>query len=326
MNSSNTIVRISVLLVTWNNSTHLAKCLDCLTAQTIRDFEIIIIDNGSTDGFINRLENHWPDLDLHIERLDSNLGFAVANNIGARLAQGKYLALLNADAFPEPDWLEGLLKAAQDNPQFTFFTSRQIQANIPELLDGTGDAYHVSGLAWRQNYNHLANAYGAQSCEVFSACAAAALYSRDDFLKAGGFDEDYFSYFEDVDLSFRLRLAGGRCLYVPQAVVYHVGSASTGKESDFAFYHGYRNLVWTFFKDMPASLFWTYLPRHMLMNMYKSIVFLIRRKRSVILKSQVDAFRALPAILRKRRRVQQTRTVSSREIQRVMTKEPFIPR
>ena len=161
---------------------------------------------------------------------------------------------------------------------------------------------------------------------MFSACAAAALYARDDFLKVGGFDEDYFSYFEDVDLSFRLRLTGGRCLYVPQAVVYHVGSASTGNDSDFSIYHGYRNLVWTFFKDMPIPLFWIYLPHHILMIMYKSAVFLIRRKRSIILKSQIDAFLALPAVLRKRKKVQQMRTVSSREIRRVMTKEPFIPR
>ena len=285
-----------------------------------------MVDNGSTDNSLDSVKSQWCDLHLVVERLNENLGFAVANNIGARLARGKYLALLNADAFPEPDWLEQLLKAAENNPQFTFFASRQIQANTPELLDGTGDAYHVSGLAWRQNYNRPAAENGTQPGEVFSACAAAALYSRDDFLKVGGFDEDYFSYFEDVDLSFRLRLTGGRCLYVPQAVVYHVGSASTGNDSDFSIYHGYRNLVWTFFKDMPIPLFWIYLPHHILMIMYKSAVFLIRRKRSIILKSQIDAFLALPAVLRKRKKVQQMRTVSSREIRRVMTKEPFIPR
>ena len=326
MNNSIISVPISVLLVTWNNSIYFAKCLDCLTTQTIKNFEIIIVDNGSTDGFINKLENRWAELDIHIVRLDSNLGFAVANNIGARLARGKYLALLNADAFPEPDWLEQLMKASEDNSDFTFFSSRQIQANTPDLLDGTGDTYHVSGLAWRQNYNRPTSENGFQSGEVFSACAAAALYSRDDFLRVGGFDEDYFSYFEDVDLSFRLRLIGGRCLYVPQAVVYHVGSASTGTDSDFSIYHGYRNLVWTFFKDMPISLFWIYLPRHLLMILYKSAVFLIRRKRGIILRSQIDAFRALPAILRKRKQVQRSRKVSSKEIQRVMTKFPFIPR
>lgn len=317
---------ISIIVVAWNSKLYLSHCLSSLSRQTVQDFEVILVDNGSTDNSLDNVKSQWPDLHLVVERLNENLGFAVANNIGARLAHGKYLALLNADAFPEPDWLEQLLKATENNPQFTFFASRQIQANTPELLDGTGDAYHVSGLAWRQNQNRLASKYGAQSCEVFGACAAAALYTRDDFIKVGGFDEDYFSYFEDVDLSFRLRLAGGRCLYIPQAVVYHVGSASTGNDSDFSIYHGYRNLVWTFFKDMPASLFWVYLPHHILMNIYVSAVFLLRRKRSIILKAQMDAFRALPAILRKRRQVQQTRTVSSREIQRVMTKEPFIPR
>jgi GT2 family glycosyltransferase len=317
---------ISVVIVTWNSKRYLPACLDALLAQTNKDFEIVIIDNGSTDQEYLDLEEKYPDLKLTIKKLNGNLGFAVANNIGVRLARGQWLALLNADAFPEPDWLEQLLKAADDNPQFTFFASRQIQANTPEFLDGTGDVYHVSGLAWRQNYSRPASKYGFQSGEVFSACAAAALYSRDDFIKTGGFDEDYFSYFEDVDLSFRLRLAGGRCLYVPQAVVYHVGSASTGKESDFAFYHGHRNLVWTFFKDMPASLFWVYLPLHMLMNIYLAAVFLFRKKRNVILKSQVDAFRALPAIMRKRKHVQQSRTVSSGEIHRVMIKEIFAPR
>ena len=317
---------ISIIVVAWNSKLYLPHCLFSLSRQTIQDFEVILVDNGSTDNSLDSVKSQWCDLHLVVERLNENLGFAVANNIGARLARGKYLALLNADAFPEPDWLEQLLKAAENNPQFTFFASRQIQANTPELLDGTGDAYHVSGLAWRQNYNRPVAENGTQPGEVFSACAAAALYSRDDFLKVGGFDEDYFSYFEDVDLSFRLRLTGGRCLYVPQAVVYHVGSASTGNDSDFSIYHGYRNLVWTFFKDMPIPLFWIYLPHHILMIMYKSAVFLIRRKRSIILKSQIDAFLALPAVLRKRKKVQQMRTVSSREIRRVMTKEPFIPR
>ncbi len=316
---------ISVIIVTWNSKKYLPACLEHLLTQTVHDFEIILVDNGSEDGALDGLREKYPSLDLHINRLSSNLGFATANNIGARLARGQWLVLLNADAFPEPDWLEQLVRAADDNPEFTFFTSRQIQANTPELLDGTGDAYHISGLAWRQNYNHPARKYGIQSGEVFSACAAAALYSRDDFMKVGGFDEDYFSYFEDVDLSFRLRLAGGRCFYVPEAVVYHVGSASTGKASDFAFYHGHRNLVWTFFKDMPSALFWIYLPLHMLVNIYFSASFLLLGKGNIVLESKVDAFRGLPAILRKRKHVQQSRTVSIREIHRVMIKGLFTP-
>jgi GT2 family glycosyltransferase len=325
LNSRRPTPNISVIIVSWNSAIYLPRCLSALVAQSYRDFEVLIVDNGSSDNAILNVEDSYPTLDLRVERLEKNTGFAVANNIGARLAQGKWLALLNADAFPEPDCLKQLLQAVDDNPEFTFFASRQIQANTPELLDGTGDAYHVSGLAWRENYNNLASKYGMQSGEVFSACAAAALYLRDDFMKVGGFDEDYFSYHEDVDLGFRLRLTGGRCLYVPQAVVHHVGSASTGKTSDFSYYYGHRNLVWTFFKDMPAVLFWIYLPVHLLMNIYLSASYLFKEKRSIILKSKVDAFRVLPAILRKRKYVQQLRSVSTREIHRVMIKELFAP-
>jgi GT2 family glycosyltransferase len=316
---------VSIIIVTWNSEKYLPACLGALSMQTNKDFEIVIMDNGSTDEGYLELKEKYPNLKLTLKKLNANLGFAVANNIGARLARGKYLALLNADAFPEPDWLDQLLSAAGKNTEYSFFASRQIQFNNLDLLDGAGDVYHVSGLAWRRYYNHPVKKYGFQVEEVFSACAAASLYLRDDFLKVGGFDEDYFSYFEDVDLSFRLRLAGGRCLYVPQAIVHHVGSASTGKASDFAFYYGHRNLVWTFFKDMPAILFWVYLPLHMLMNIYLSASFLLMQKRSIVLKSKVDAFRILPAILRKRKYVQQLRTVSSRDIQRVMTKGLFAP-
>lgn len=317
---------VSVIIVTWNSKRYLPTCLDALLEQSNKDFEIVIMDNGSIDEGYLDLEEKYSDLKPVIKKLNENLGFAVANNIGARLARGKWIVLLNADAYPEPDWLGNLLKAAEQNPNFNFFTSRQLQYNEPHLLDGTGDEYHVSGLAWRRHYNGLAAQYGHQQEEVFSACACAAMYKREDFLKVGGFDKDYFSYFEDVDLSFRLRLVGGRCLYVPQAVVYHVGSASTGKGGDFSFFYGHRNLVWTFFKDMPGWLFWLYLPFHLMMNVYLSLAFLIRDKRSVVLRSKLDAFRRLPKVFQKRRQVQRTRTVKVGEIYRIMTRDLLAPR
>ncbi len=316
---------VSVIVVIWNSEMHLSRCLSMLSRQTFQDFEIVVVDNGSTDNSVGGLSIDDFEIPLTIKLLDSNFGFAVANNLGVHLARGKWIALLNVDAFPEPDWLEQLLLAAQQNPEYTFFSSRQIQYNQSELLDGAGDTYHVSGLAWRQYYNQPVSEFGLHSKEVFSACAAAALYFREDFIKVGGFDEDYFAYFEDVDLSFRLRLMKGRCLYVPQAVVYHVGSASTGKASDFSFYHGHRNLVWTYFKDMPSLLFWFYLPLHMLINLYLSMSFLIKENKSVVLRSKLDAFRLLPVMLRKRRIVQRTRIVDVREIYRVMNKNLFSP-
>lgn len=317
---------ISVVIVTWNNAAHLTQCLSALSRQTVQDFEIILVDNGSTDNGADGLDTRWTGLQLTVHRLPSNLGFAAANNIGSRLARGKWIVLLNADAFPQPDWLEQLVKAAEDNPDFNFFASRQIQADTPNLLDGTGDVYHASGLAWRQHYNRPVRYYGLHSGEVFGACAAAAMYRREDFLEVGGFDESYFSYYEDVDLSFRLRLAGGRCLYVSDAVVHHVGSASTGKTSDFTYYHVHRNLVWTFFKNMPAPLFWFFLPLHAVVNIYLSLYILIKEGRGIVLKAKWDALRGLPAVLRKRKQAQSMRKAGLRDLYRVMEKDLFAPR
>jgi GT2 family glycosyltransferase len=295
---------VSVIIVTWNSKKYLPVCLEHLLAQTLHDFEVILVDNGSEDGTLDGLHEKYLSLNLQIHRLSSNRGFAAANNIGASLARGQWLALLNADAFPHSDWLEQLLKAVDDNSEFSFFASRQLQANKPELLDGAGDAYHVSGLAWRQYFGYPADQFGLVSREVFSACAAAALYSRDAFLSVGGFDEDFFSYYEDVDLSFRLRLQGSRCLYVPDAVVKHVGSASAGARSDFSLYHWQRNLIWSFVQNMPSALMWRALPLHILANIIFQIHFILRGHGAVLWKAKVDALRGLSLALRKRRKIQ----------------------
>ncbi len=257
--------------------------------------------------------------------MNENKGFAIANNIGARLAHGKRIALLNADAYPEPDWLEKLLKAAETNPEYTSFSSRQIQFNVPDLLDGAGDAYHISGLAWRNGYKLSSKTYGLEQQEVFSACAAAALYSREEFLKVSGFDEDYFSYFEDVDLGFRLRLSGAKCLYVPEAVVHHVGSASTGKRSDFSVYYGYRNMIWTFVKNMPAPLFWIFLPLHISAILFFAVYLTLRGQGKIIWKAIFDAIRGLPKMIEKRKSIQKNKNIRSGELLKVMSTGLFEP-
>jgi GT2 family glycosyltransferase len=161
--------------------------------------------------------------------------------------------------------------------------------------------------------------------EVFSACPTAALYSRAAFLNVGGFDEDYFSYFEDVDLGFRLRLNGEKCLYAPQAVVHHVGSASTGKSSDFSVYYGYRNMIWTFFKDMPIPLFWLCLPLHLVTLTFFVIYLSWRGQGKVILRAIFDAARGLPKVLAKRWQIQHSRKVGASKLLPVMSKGLFEP-
>jgi len=316
---------VSVIIVSWNSKRYLPHCLDSLSAQTNWDFEIIMLDNGSTDGGSMGLEERYSDLKLTPQKFNANLGYAIANNIGARLAHGQWLALLNADAFPEPDWLEKLLHAAERNPEYKIFASRQLQANAPGLLDGAGDAYHITGLAWRQDYNQSSTEYGHQKREVFSACPTAALYSRDAFINAGGFDEDYFSYFEDVDLGFRLRLGGEKCLYVPEAVVHHVGSASTAKRSDFSVYYGYRNMIWTFVKNMPPPLFWIFLPLHVSAILFFASYLTLRGQGMVIWKAIFDAVRGLPKMIEKRKSIQKNKKIKPGELLKVMSTGLFEP-
>jgi GT2 family glycosyltransferase len=308
---------ISVVISIWNSNLTLFECLACLDSQTYKDFEIIIIDNGSTDGASEKLKEYSRS-NLRLEQLRINSGFARANNIGARLARGRWLALLNADAFPEPDWLEKLLQSAEDNPKFASFSSRQIQANNPELLDGTGDAYHVSGLAWRIGIGYPSRQYGLDATEIFSPCAAAAMYLRETFLEVGGFDEDLFSYFEDIDLGFRFQLRGYRCLYVPGAVVHHIGSATFGARSDFAFYHTHRNLVLTFVKNMPPALFWRYLPAHFVANLIYVVYYTVRGRGRVLWRAKYDAWKELPKFIRKRTEIQKQIRTTDSDLMRVM--------
>jgi len=314
---------LSVVIVAWNSAASLPRCLEALARQTLGDFEVIVVDNASTDGATLGLAETYPGLRLRLECLQSNIGFAAANNLGARLAQGAWLALLNPDAFPEPDWLESLVTAATTHPN-SFFASRQIQANRPALLDGEGDIYYTSGLALRRNYNVRYFGAGLPR-EVFSACAAAAMYPRKEFLEAGGFDEDYFAYHEDVDLGFRLRLRGLRCFQVPAAVVFHVGASSTGVRSAFAIYHGHRNLVWTYAKNMPQPWFWIYLPLHIAINLLSIIFFTFAGNGAAILCAKLDALRGLPVALSKRKLVQAQRRVAAAEVVRQMNRNPFGP-
>ena len=279
---------------------------------------MIIVDNDSRDSSIVGLEECYPH--VKVERLDKNIGFAAANNYAVRLVSEEcnWIALVNPDAFPEPTFLESLMDAARHYPEYAFFGSRLMNANDPSTYDGTGDIYHISGLVWREDHGNAADASTLKMKDIFSPCAAAALYRKDAFIEANGFDEDYFCYVEDVDLGFRLRLLGYRCLYVPESVVYHVGSATTGKHSDFSVYHGHRNLVWTYVKNMPGILFWILLPIHLALNFITVIYFVMRGQGGIILRAKWDAIKGISKMWRKRRQIQDSRRVSVMGIWRTL--------
>ena len=307
----------AVLIVNYNSGDMLVRCLDALAAQTRRDFHVVVVDNASSDRSADGIGTRYPN--VRLVRSEQNLGFAAGNNLALRhAASARWIVLLNPDAFPEPDWLAEFVAAAERNRAFSFFGCRMLLADTPQLLDGTGDAYHVSGASWRRDHGVAAEHGTHEAGEIFAPCAAAALYSRAALDEVEGFDESYFCYHEDVDLAFRLRLRGHRCSYVPRAVVRHVSSGITGRRSDFATYHGHRNLVWTYVKDMPGVLFWLLLPLHLLMNLASIVVCGLRGQLGVIVRAKRDALAGLPQALRQRRAIQASRKVGLSRLLGVM--------
>ncbi len=316
--------QVGVIVVNWNSGNDLEKCLDALKNQTRSPKQIIVVDNRSSDDSLNGIEEKFPHVELI--RLNENTGFSRANNLGVKKVRDcDWVAFINPDAFAASDWLENLLRAASENPDFAFFGSHMQRHGVLDELDGTGDVYHVSGLAWRRDHGLSASATKRVTGEVFSACAAAAMMRKDVFLEAGGFDENFNSYFEDVDLGFRIRLLGHRCLYVASAQVTHVGSGATHRYSDYAIYHGNRNLVWAYVKNMPGILFWIYLPQHLLVNAAALLWFSIKGKGCTVFRAKMDALKGLPTMLTQRKTIQKTRKVSIGYIKKAMVNGWFLP-
>ncbi len=321
-------MRIAVLIVNWNGGDLLGRCLASLRAQRRPADHIVVVDNASTDDSLERAAQALAGVE--VLRLPANMGFARANNLAAQTAHGfDALALLNPDAFPEPGWLEALERAAAREPGVVAFASQLRLDAVPDSLDGAGDTYHASGRAWRNGHGVPAARWPEVDREVFAPCAAAALYRREAFEQAGGFDERYFCYFEDVDLGFRLRLLGHRSVYVHDALVRHLSSALTGYRSDFAVYHGERNLVWTFVKNMPAPLFWLYLPQHLALNIAALAYYPWRGQGRAVLRAKFDALRGLMPVLRQRAAIQRGRRASARTIRQALSRgvaRPYLAR
>ena len=312
---------VTVVIVNWNSGELLKECLLSLNKQTIQPCCVLVMDNGSTDGS-DCIAEQFPGIKLH--RLKFNYGFAIANNLAFDICTSDYVALLNPDAFPKSDWIEQLLTAAEANPDVAAFGSRQLVHGKKDILDGIGDVYHISGLVWREGFGRPQSLDDLISRYIFSPCAGAALYSRKSISSVGGFDQDFFCYVEDVDLGFRLRLAGYKSLYVPEAVVSHIGSGTSGgQHSDFSIYYGHRNLVWTFVKNMPGILFWALLPIHILLNILTVIYFIYLGKTGVIIRAKIDAIKGLAAILRKRSSIQNQRKASISDIWKILDKRLF---
>ena len=304
----------SVVIATWNGLRHLRRCLPALRVQTGVTFETIVVDNGSTDGTAEWIAGKHPQIVL--ERLESNHGFAEANNIGFRLAHADLVATLNNDAVPDPDWLHALVREARRNPQAGSFASRIVLDRDPNIIDSAGVVTDVLGIAWDR---HNAEPVGADAAgEIFGACAGAALYRKALLDETGGFDPAFFAYLEDVDLSWRARWLGWTARYVPEARVVHVHSATGTEESPFKMFHLGRNKVWTIAKNHPGQALLIYGPLLAAYDLASLPITIARQRNFAALRGRVAGMRSIGRVLRQRKRETSRRRAAWKDIR------PFI--
>jgi GT2 family glycosyltransferase len=225
-----------------------------------------------------------------------------------------FLAFLNNDTVAEPDWLRTLLDGVDETAGFALTTSRIVYMHDPQVIDSAGDGLFRAGAAFKWHHGERVDA-GANPREVFGVCGAACLMPKAVFDELGGFDADFFASHEDVDLSYRARLLGYRCRYVPGAVVRHHGSATLGTISAFAVFHGQRNLEWMYLKNTPASLLFRTLPGHLLYTIAAGAHFARRGRLWTFLKAKGAAVADLSRLLEKRAQVQRTKRVDADAIE-----------
>ena len=287
----------------------LGACLDSLQLQSLRP-NIIVVDNGSVDGSQEFVEKSYPKIELI--QLDKNYGFAGGVNAGIKKAMQDgttHVALLNNDAVAEKDWLHQLVETAERNPKVGIVTSK-IMRSDKKHLDSTGDFYTIWGLPFPRGRNELDGGQYDQQTDIFGASGGASLYNVQMLNQVGLFDEDFFAYFEDVDISFRAQLAGWKVRYEPKAVVYHEVGATSSRMGNFSLYHSSKNFVLLYAKNMPVKLYLKYLPLFCLQFIRWFITSLLRGKILAFLKGTLSALALAPRIISKRHQIQKSRIVS----------------
>ena len=302
--------RVSLVIPNWNGLRHLRTCLDAALAQTVSSCEVVLVDNGSTDGSAEFVARNYPQ--VRILRKEQNLGFAAATNLGIRNTQGDYVATLNNDTEAQPTWLESLVQAMESASDVGMCASKMLFYDRRDIVNSAGIAVDKAGIAWDRDGGATDSANDLQPCEIFGPCAGAALYRRAVLDQVGLFDEDFFSYLEDVDLAWRGQALGWRCMYVPAARVYHVHSATGQEGSPLKNYLLGRNKWWTIVKNYPWPQWLAHAPTIMAYDFLAIAWALLSRRDWHMLAGRLDALKALPAVLRKRRTIQDCTGYSAR--------------
>ena len=309
-------VKVTVVIPNWNGRHWLEGCLNALNVQDYHDYEIVIVDDASTDNSIEYVEKEFPRIKI-IRQLQRS-GFAKSANAGIRAASGDYVLLLNNDTVPRVSFIRNLVHCMDRMPPgVESLASCMLCMDDPTLIDDTGDFLTWYGLALKRGHGMPVKEF-SKNCEVFSACAGAALYRRSFLVEMGGFDEKFGNYLEDVDLGFRMRLSGYRCWFVADAEVLHKGHGSNISRSDYV-RSITRNRLLLIGKNIPLSL----IVRHVHHLLAGQVALLIQYKKpldSII--GFISFFPLVPHIMRERRRTRSKITLSTKEIEQLLVLSP----
>lgn len=243
---------VSVIIPNWNGEELLDDCLKSLKWQTYKEFEIILVDNGSTDGSLTYVAEHFPE--VRIIKLYKNFGFAKAINEGVKVAKADYVVFLNNDTEADKDWLKHLIAYVDSHQEVISVGSKLLNFYDRKLIDGVGILINEVGQAKSIGWEEKDKGQYEKEMYIFGATGGAALFRREDFIKVGGLDENYFMYSEEVDFAFRAQFLGYQAIYCPKAVVYHKHKSTAKKFPQHIEYWQFRNMTQTIIKDFSTQI------------------------------------------------------------------------
>jgi hypothetical protein len=297
---------------------HIEQCLDSVIAQNYPSFEVIVVDNDSTDGMSNHLRSHYPLVKLVISPL--NLAYGKGNNLGASVAKGELLLFLNHDVVVTNGFLSELVDVMHANDAIGVAQSKIMMASSPDLVDSVGAYVTKTGVWVHPNHGEPDRMGNKRPIDILGACGACLMVRRDVFRALGGFDPDFVIYYDDADLSWRARLLGARAVVVPGSVVYHWGGATTRKlPSAFTVHHSFKNRLCSLIKLMSVRDLVVALPIQLALSLAGSLAYFLRAKPSsglAILRALLWNVVNLRKSLEKRTRIGANLVAGQREVYR----------